>query len=376
MSRWISTRARSALGGLDEARIKEAEAKWAAESEDESTEGNHNETAYSSESARMTPENITLNCFVIMPFSQEFDDVYTTIKDCVEGATSSVGRCFRLDENQPAGRITERLLRELSSTSFCVADLTGNKPNVMWELGYAMALGRPTIIVTQQRADVPFDIHDMHSLEYDRNRLTRTLSTPLRQVVIDTVAALGTEPAKTQQDGIAVDQLRNEIAELKEMVAQVVRTWNPVPQPQATAAQQKDELSNLQGAWITGETHSHIYAKIVNDELIAPYCYEGNEDLTGVYYGFRKAGEYWFARFAWLDGSISGFAFVKEESADFLSGAWWDDQDYPLTHDSPPEKHGVRATWKRRQTTEVPSWASKFIDKVERDGLPSVLQDP
>ena len=84
-----------------------------------------------------------------MPFAQDFEDVYSTIKGSVEVATSDVsGRCFRLDESQPAGRITDRLLKEINAASFCIADLTGNTPNVMWEMGYAMALGRPTIIVT------------------------------------------------------------------------------------------------------------------------------------------------------------------------------------------------------------------------------------
>jgi nucleoside 2-deoxyribosyltransferase len=85
-----------------------------------------------------------MNCFVIMPFSGDFDDVYSSIKLGVEGALStSGGRCFRLDESRPAGRITERLLGELQSAAFCVADLTGNKANVMWEVGYAMALAKP-----------------------------------------------------------------------------------------------------------------------------------------------------------------------------------------------------------------------------------------
>src|SRR5579859_2708868 len=92
-----------------------------------------------------------------MPFSEEFDDVYANIKTAVQRAISArEGRCFRLDEARPAGRITERLLKELQSASFCVADLTGNRPNVMWEVGYAMALCKPIIIVTQKIEELPF----------------------------------------------------------------------------------------------------------------------------------------------------------------------------------------------------------------------------
>jgi nucleoside 2-deoxyribosyltransferase len=89
-------------------------------------------------------------CFVIMPFDPGFDDVYTFTKTSVESAVSmSPINCFRLDERKPAGRITDRLLSELQTATICIADLTGCRPNVMWEVGYAMALQKPIIIVTQ-----------------------------------------------------------------------------------------------------------------------------------------------------------------------------------------------------------------------------------
>src|SRR5262249_18205206 len=116
-----------------------------------------------------------MNLFVIMPFAREFDDVYVAIKGCVEAALSGEQlRCFRLDETRGAGRITPRLIEELHAASFCVADLTGLRPNIMWEVGYAMALGKPTILVTQEKGDLPFDIRDMQFICYDRGHLSET----------------------------------------------------------------------------------------------------------------------------------------------------------------------------------------------------------
>jgi hypothetical protein len=317
-----------------------------------------------------------VNCFVIMPFDRDFEDVYTIIKSTVESATAiTSGRCFRLDESQPAGRITERLLREINSASFCVADLTGSKPNVMWELGYAMALGRPTVIVTQRLADLPFDIRDMQSLEYDRTRLSSTLAAPLRKIVIDTLSVHRTERGKTDKEGMLIGQLLGEVAELKGMVAQAVRAWNPAPQLSTDAVQQQVRPRGLEGAWFNLETHSNVYAKIVNDELIAPYCFADDDHLTGVYFGWRRTGDYWFARYAWLDGAFSGFSFLKEVSVDLLSGAWWeDDHDQPVTPNSPPEKFGVQATWQRSLSKEFPAWATQFLGKVEQRGLPGRLK--
>ena len=100
-----------------------------------------------------------IHCFVIMPYDKEFDDVYAHIKTAVEKADGNqVIRCARLDEVNPWGRITERLLSELKGATLCVADVTELKPNVMWEVGYAMALGKRVLIVTQEPVEKPFDI--------------------------------------------------------------------------------------------------------------------------------------------------------------------------------------------------------------------------
>jgi hypothetical protein len=71
-----------------------------------------------------------------MPFSRDFNDVYKAIQRTFkEALLPDKGRCKRLDETRPAGRITDRLLTELQAASMCIADLTGNRPNVMWEVG-------------------------------------------------------------------------------------------------------------------------------------------------------------------------------------------------------------------------------------------------
>ena len=53
-----------------------------------------------------------------------------------------------------------------------------------------MALGKPTIVVTQTLNDLPFDIKDMQSIEYQRHHLNSSLNIPLRRMVVDTLASL------------------------------------------------------------------------------------------------------------------------------------------------------------------------------------------
>lgn len=320
-----------------------------------------------------------MNCFVIMPFAAEFDDVYESIKAGVEGALeTNGGRCFRLDEARPAGRITDRLLTELQSASLCVADLTGARPNVMWETGYAMALGKPIIIVTQSLQDVPFDLKDMQSLQYDRGRLSGTLAGPLRRMVIDTVAAVqgsASAPAlRPDPNAELVAALSDQVSELKSIVAQAVNFWSPGKSQPQPPRDQTGNLRSLEGAWVSKEFGSHMYAAMVNDELVVPYSYKGNDGLIGVYYGWKMVGEHWFARFTWIHGNISGFRFMKQESLDLLTGAWWHDDESGVPDTPPPMQSGFQSSWERKSDLDFPAWATEFIDEVRRMGLETRLK--
>src|SRR5262245_10366253 len=213
-----------------------------------------------------------------MPFAREFDDVYATIRASVEGVSrENPLRCFRLDESRPAGRITDRLLQEIQSASLCIADLTGSKPNVMWEVGYAMALGKPTIIITQEKGELPFDIQDMETLKYDRNHLSETLGHPLKRATIDTMSLLlsaskSSGKSVTPGNNELVGDLLEQVRELRNMVSQAVRTWNPPPQQSPEPVQARDSVRAWEGAWVNPESHTHLYARVIDGELVAPYC--------------------------------------------------------------------------------------------------------
>ena len=311
-----------------------------------------------------------MNCFVIMPFTKEFDDVYASIKTNVETVISSRGgKCFRLDEARPAGPITDRLLREIQAAAFCVADVTGNIPNVMWEVGYAMALGKPIILITQKISELPFDIKDLQSLEYDRTQVSRTLAEPLRKMVLDTVQTFDTgksvaDPLKERDE--LVGTLLTEVKDLKSMLGNVVRAWEPSTENMDTPL---SDISRLEGAWKSDENGSHYYAKVQNGKLIVPYCFMGNDQLTGVFYDWRRTGEYWFAKFVWLYADISGFVFLKQDTIDSLIGAWWHDSDDLSTPNTPPSEIGTSLRLKRYGEVEIPKWALLFLEEVQEIGL-------
>jgi hypothetical protein len=317
-----------------------------------------------------------VKCFVIMPFAKGFDDVYATIKLHVEAVPPAGGvTCSRLDEQRPAGRITDRLLAALRECSFCVADLTGCSPNVMWEAGYAMALGKPLIIVTQELASLPFDVKDMQALGYDRTQLHVSLGAPLRDVIRDTVAVAGAttgsgpDPTKEEQVRL-VTGLGVQLAELKEMIGGIVHAWSEQPRSPRESVDLPPELLKLKGAWLNEGSNSNVYVTPVAGRLIAPYCYGGNEDLTAYYYGWQKLGDYFFARFKWLHSDHSGFTFLRQTAANVLQGAWWYDDGLEKHPTRPLEGSGKPVVWRRLHKAETPAWASRFVERVRRGEFP------
>jgi nucleoside 2-deoxyribosyltransferase len=315
-----------------------------------------------------------LHCFVIMPFHPEFDGTYTTIRDSFQRAlqaTDKDGRCQRLDEETPAGNLIERLVTELKSSSLCIADLTGKRPNVMWEVGYAMALGIPTILLDQSSmSDLPFDIHHMQSLSYSAANLTKSLGVPLQKMIIDTISSVALKDRQMNLRETNVN-LHAEVRQMKALLEKIgtALTVGPTALSDPKNAVDRRNLNKLEGAWCDTENDVHGYGQIINGDLVVPYCYGGNDQLNGVFYGWKRNGEYWFARFEWLKEPFSGFMFVKNNDIGELKGQWWhSDRKRPIPK-VPPTISGTLRTWRRKKSQRFPIWATAFLKKVHAEGL-------
>jgi hypothetical protein len=242
----------------------------------------------------------------------------------------------------------------------------------MWETGYAMALGKPLIIVTQDLVSLPFDVKDMQALAYDRTQLHSSLGSPLREAVRDTIslAALSHDPGpgSIQEDQARlVTGLGLQLAELKEMVGQIVQAWSSEPGRSKGLTGLPPEFRKLVGAWLNASSNSNIYISSVADRLVAPYCYGGNDNLTAYYYDWQKLGDYFFARFKWVSGlEISGFTFLRLTSRDVLQGAWWSDDEIAETPTQPLVGSGNQVIWRRVRKAKVPTWATGFVERVRQ----------
>ena len=105
------------------------------------------------------------SAFVLMPFAEEFDDVYKKfIKPVLEEVGFSVDRADDIESHQ---NILRDIVERIEKSDLIVADLTSANPNVFYELGLAHARGKPVILMTQSVEDVPFDLKSYRLLEYN-----------------------------------------------------------------------------------------------------------------------------------------------------------------------------------------------------------------
>jgi hypothetical protein len=86
----------------------------------------------------------SLVAFMAMPFGNDaLDQIY---RDHFQPAVKLAGFTLkRLDENQPAGLIDDRLRVEIRQSKFLIAELSDKNPGAYWEAGYAEGLGKPVI---------------------------------------------------------------------------------------------------------------------------------------------------------------------------------------------------------------------------------------
>ncbi len=102
-----------------------------------------------------------LFAFVLMPFNEKFSDLYKFgIK---EPAAELNILAERVDEQIYTEGILERIYRQIDLADIIIADMTGQNPNVFYEVGYAHAKGKMCILLTSTADDIPFDLkHHRH----------------------------------------------------------------------------------------------------------------------------------------------------------------------------------------------------------------------
>ena len=105
--------------------------------------------------------------FVLMAFDASQNEVYQAIKTAGTLVQSVPLRVTRIDD---AGlvdyRITDEILAFIRKAGVIVCDLSLERPNVYYELGFARGIGKRVISCARGGTQLHFDIKDFSTIVY------------------------------------------------------------------------------------------------------------------------------------------------------------------------------------------------------------------
>ena len=124
-------------------------------------------------------------CFVLMPFAAEFNPVWETIRDTVGNDPFNL-LVRRADDIDTPGYIMTDVWKNVAEARLLIADLSGQNPNVFYELGIAHSFKNKdqVILISRDTASVPFDLRQLRTIIYN-NDLAK-----LRASISDTITEL------------------------------------------------------------------------------------------------------------------------------------------------------------------------------------------
>lgn len=114
--------------------------------------------------------SVRKRCLVFMPFAEHFNWV---LSDLIEPAAERASvDLVRIDLQDHVGDIVGVFESELSLSDLNIAVVTGESPNVFYEIGYAHALNKPVLILCQEGAstmssrETPFYVRNHRTFWY------------------------------------------------------------------------------------------------------------------------------------------------------------------------------------------------------------------
>ena len=107
--------------------------------------------------------------FVIMEYSQKYNDLYTEVIKPV-CKTNNIDP-IRADESKKTGLILSDIIKRIYEAKFIIAEITPRNPNVFFEIGFAMAIGKPVIFIADinNEENLPFDVSGFRVLFYENS---------------------------------------------------------------------------------------------------------------------------------------------------------------------------------------------------------------
>jgi len=106
-------------------------------------------------------------CFVLMWFDPSRKIVYNF---AIKPAAESCGyKVLRADELHGPYAIIDEVIEHIFDAEILIADLTGSRPNVFYEMGISHVPGNKTILICDASdwKSIPFDARGLNVLQYE-----------------------------------------------------------------------------------------------------------------------------------------------------------------------------------------------------------------
>lgn len=116
-------------------------------------------------------------CFIITPIGDAGSDIFRKAKGVIDSVIKPVLSRYGFTDIKPAyeilesGMIGNQIIDRIVNDDLVVANLTGNNPNVMYELAIRHATAKPIIHICERATVLPFDIKDNRTSFYKDDML-------------------------------------------------------------------------------------------------------------------------------------------------------------------------------------------------------------
>ncbi|MCB0460517.1 MAG: hypothetical protein KDC74_10960 [Flavobacteriaceae bacterium] len=132
-------------------------------------------------------KSIRPKLFVVMQFTNEFNNLYNDV--IIPIAEKTGFDVIRADEFFSSTPILTDIIKSIKESSAIIADITPDNPNVFYEIGYAHAINKPTILICDKIRDkLPFDVSSFRTLFYEnsiagKSKIEKSLKKYLENII-------------------------------------------------------------------------------------------------------------------------------------------------------------------------------------------------
>jgi hypothetical protein len=117
--------------------------------------------------------------FASMPFASQYDDTFLVAIQPAALALKAIAD--KIDHSGQVGDVMAQVKTMIKRARVVIADLSGSRPNVCHEVGYAEALQRPVIQICSTPVDrLPFNLRNNQTISYSIGQ-TAALKTRLQK---------------------------------------------------------------------------------------------------------------------------------------------------------------------------------------------------